>query len=433
MSGSMPGPMNGMQERPMMGPMGPAMGGGQGMMPGMQGEMPQQGMVPDSAGQAEADDIASGVIGPPGRFWAEGEYLNWRQRGMYIPLLVYEGTAADPTVIAAPLFGNERVEDGYDPGYRVTLGTWFDSMHRFGIQGDYFELTGRSQGFNSGLQNGFDAAGNPAPLAVPVSNLAGFNPDVITNPSGFNGFVGLTGQIQVETASYFQSAGIDGRVNIFDYEWSADGSDNVKWPSWSTRGFQVDFLAGYRLYRLVERASVQTQSVVSDSESAFNGDQFGTNDSFATSNTFTGADLGLTSILTYGRLTLQSTTRISLGDNYQVANINGSSTVTDISTNPATVTNSSGGILTSGSNIGNYNRTRFTAIPQLSTEVGYQVTDHFKATLGYDYIYWMNVARAGDLIPARVDAGATPPLPQFSFSNATYWAQGLHVGAEVRY
>ena len=72
---------------------------------------------------------------------------------------------------------------------------------------------------------------------------------------------------------------------------------------------------------------------------------------------------------------------------------------------------------------------------------GYQVTDHFKVTVGYDLLYWSAVVRAADQIavepttgyPYGTVVGNFSTLPPFSWNESHFLAQGLRLGAEVRF
>jgi hypothetical protein len=82
-----------------------------------------------------------------------------------------------------------------------------------------------------------------------------------------------------------------------------------------------------------------------------------------------------------------------------------------------------------------------TVIPQLTTEIGYQVLPHMRVFVGYDLLYWGGVLRAGDQIDTVVDPGNLPnprqpavgPHPVFVFNETNFWAQGVRLGTEFRY
>jgi hypothetical protein len=64
--------------------------------------------------------------------------------------------------------------------------------------------------------------------------------------------------------------------------------------------------------------------------------------------------------------------------------------------------------------------------------------------VGYDFLYWSDVARPGDQADPRIDPARVPALggpgrtagtthTPSAIQESDFWAQGLHVGAEFRY
>ena len=74
---------------------------------------------------------------------------------------------------------------------------------------------------------------------------------------------------------------------------------------------------------------------------------------------------------------------------------------------------------------------------------GYLVTNHIRAYVGYNFLYWTNVIRPGDQIDRVVDLTFVPnsiPVPfsgqnrpQPLFKQSDLWAQGLQFGLELRW
>jgi hypothetical protein len=76
----------------------------------------------------------------------------------------------------------------------------------------------------------------------------------------------------------------------------------------------------------------------------------------------------------------------------------------------------------------------------LATTVGYDLTCNLRATVGYTFIHWCQVARAGDQIDRGVNPSQLPPAdldgaprPRFDFVDSGFWAQGLHFGLEYHF
>jgi hypothetical protein len=88
-----------------------------------------------------------------------------------------------------------------------------------------------------------------------------------------------------------------------------------------------------------------------------------------------------------------------------------------------------------------FSRNRFSVIPQFTVTAGYQLTDHLKVTAGYDLLYWSAVVRAADQIavepttgyPYGTISGNYAALPAFTWNESHFFAQGLRLGAELRF
>ena len=81
-------------------------------------------------------------------------------------------------------------------------------------------------------------------------------------------------------------------------------------------------------------------------------------------------------------------------------------------------------------------------MPELDLKFGYQFTRHTRLFVGYDFIYWSKVARAGEqidttinstLVPNSGVAPAGPARPEFAFQETGFWAQGINIGVDCRW
>ena len=71
----------------------------------------------------------------------------------------------------------------------------------------------------------------------------------------------------------------------------------------------------------------------------------------------------------------------------------------------------------------------------------YQVAPSIRIHAGYSFLYWTNVARAGDQIDLNVDARQLPTRagpgvgvqPAFVLRTNDFWAQGVNFGVQFRY
>ena len=152
---------------------------------------------------------------------------------------------------------------------------------------------------------------------------------------------------------------------------------------------------------------------------------------------FYGAQLGFSFERHRGPWSFQFLPKLSFGNTHQAVNIGGTTATTAAD---GTTTLSQGGLLALSSNIGNYSRDVFSVVPEIGLNLGYQWSPHIRSTFGYSFLYWSNVARAGDQIDTRVNpdllpgSGATANssllFPKFAFQETGFWAQGLNFGLD---
>jgi hypothetical protein len=203
-------------------------------------------------------------------------------------------------------------------------------------------------------------------------------------------------------------------------------------PGW----WRIDFLLGYRYAQLFDTVEVNESlvSLLTDAPGTFQ-----VNDTFRTRNRFNGVELGTIASTYRGRWSLEGYTKIALGNSSEFVGINGSTTTTQ----DGVTTTDVGGLLAQTSNIGNYRRNEFAILPQLGMNVGYQLTPRLRAIVGYTFLYWSRVARAGDQIDMEVNSTLLPnsPIPpegdlshpEFVFRSVDFWAQGINAGLDFRW
>ncbi len=79
-------------------------------------------------------------------------------------------------------------------------------------------------------------------------------------------------------------------------------------------------------------------------------------------------------------------------------------------------------------------------VPEISLNLGYNITPRLRALVGYTFLYWTNVGRPGDQIDLLLNPSQFPPgtlsgapRPAFNYNDSDFWAQGLNFGAEYRF
>ena len=92
------------------------------------------------------------------------------------------------------------------------------------------------------------------------------------------------------------------------------------------------------------------------------------------------------------------------------------------------------------SNIGMHYSHQFSVVPELGVNLGFDFSPQLRAIIGYDLVYWNNVARPGDQIDLNIDPRQIPPAtsssaarPEFILRTSDYWAQGVNLGLDLRF
>ena len=381
---------------------------------------------------AEAAGLAS-------RFYGSAEYLTWWTRSAHVPPLASTSTdpfangilapsAMFPTTSTSRVLFAGPLEHDPQQGARFRAGYWFDTCKPFAIEGSFFFLSPRSDRF-------FAGSDGTTVLARPFFDLNDGREFSQLVASPFTS----SGTISVEAPSRLFGADLNLRCPLCCY----DGCQG---------GLKVDLLAGGRYLSLREGLYITEQGMnFPNTAFADPGQAFRIDDRFDTTNHFYGGQLGLQTELQRGRFFVDLRGLVALGDSHEVLNVNGGAIA--VNTNPALIASQGmivrqpGGLLAlPGANIGRFSRDQFAAVPELTFNVGYQVTDNLRAFVGYNFLYWSSVLRPGDQIDRRLDitriplnfapAGTLPtglgnPLPLLKGTD--FWAQGINVGLQFRY
>ncbi len=368
------------------------------------------------------------VCGPPGRCWVSAEYLLWWIRPDNVPPLVTTSPASSLGILGQPgtrvLIGGDSLDDDPLHGGRFVVGTWLDCCQTKGIEIGYFFLSSRSTELAAG---GNGQPGSPT-IARPFFNvLTGRQDSELVNLPGVVGgnvIVNSDARLQGLTPNLICNLHCCGPVDCCN-----------------PHGYRVDLLVGPRIYHLEEDVTIREDLSVNPTIPVLGGSRIRIRDTFDTENFFYGGFLGARAEVWRNRCFVNVTGGAALGNTHQRVRIDGTTAITPAS--GATV-NRTGGLLTQQSNIGRYSRDEFSVIPELSVNVGYQVTHCLRAFVGYNLIYWTNVVRPGEQIDTGLNTTQLPTLggqstlvgparPTFRFNDTDFWAQGVSVGVQFRY
>ena len=352
------------------------------------------------------------------RSWFRAEYLLWWVKDDHIPPLATAGTPDSLGFLGrpgtVPLFGPGSFGNSLRNGARLSGGLWLDDCMNCGIDGSIFWLGKRHFG------QVFDSNQFPV-LARPV-----FAPNIPGEFAEIVGAPGLsTGVLAINGSSSLWGADLNAFETLCCY-----------------CGVRADVFAGFRYLDLSEDINITEYIVAGPNAPDPAGTAIVVNDSFKTRNQFYGGQLGLRLDRTWGRFFGFMSASVALGDTHQTLDINGF----QLKTLPGQPTQVfAGGLLTTPTtNIGHFTRDRFSVVPQLTMNFGYQVTNNLRVFAGYNFLYWTNVIRPGDQIDRVVDVALVPnpPVgvrptgtghPAVLFKETDFWAQGLNLGFEVRW
>lgn len=380
-------------------------------------------------------------ISLPAHGWVHAEGLTWYQSGMNLPPLVTTsptGTArASAGVIGQQgtsiLYGGDE-DHLTDPagGFRIRFGTWLGSCSGLGIEGEYLGLSATESFFaQSTGATGSQILARPFVNMRPGNNAGSNDAELVAFPNVIRGSVGVDLENRLVGAA-------------FRFRRQMCCSSGCGYSDWRCQpvpvSTRIDFTLGYRYWQLNEGLRIREQLTTLATNSTINGGtgSFDIIDQFRTRNQFNGAEMGAVWQGRRGWWSLDMLMRVGFGNMLQTVMIDGSTAITE---NNVT-TNHDSGFLTQRTNIGIYQRERFTMIPELGATLGYQLTRRLRGTVGYTLVYMGNVVRPGDQVDLDVNTNLLPPeanpftgplRPQFQFRQTDYWVHGLSYGLEFRW
>ncbi len=370
-------------------PLMPPMFGTDGSM-GLDGIMSDGGINPDRYG------VGDGVSHQFTNFVSfETEYLLWQMRGQRVPPLVTTGLPAPaPFVLGALpmptsqlLFGGNSEDTGIHSGERSRLTVWIDRDHSLGLEGSFFFLAQQSANFARGSDGS-------SLLAIPFLDANSMPNAIVLAGDGRT-----TGGVMSSLTSRLWGVEANIRSNI------------LVGPA-----AHLDLITGFRALGLDDSftfdATRTTDGVLTQT----------THDSFAARNRFYGGQVGVEGEWRTGRWAFGVTSKVGLGSTNEKVVIGGAGNVNGFPV--------SGGILTGSTNSNQFHKDRFSVVPEIGVKVGYQFTDYLRANVGYNFLYWTDVARATQQIDPML---AGTGHPAFAFKGSDFWTQGLTVGLELRY
>lgn len=343
------------------------------------------------------------------------EYLLWWTDGMWTPPLVTTSLAGTPRdqagVLGQPgtsvLYGNGAVNGDAHSGGRFSVGGGFDPERLLGFELIYAFLGQDTGSFQAA------SAGNPI-LARPFVSA-----DDGLQDAGLTAFPGVAeGSLAIDAATRFQTAEALLTKVLFE-----QCDQRVAWSLGYRYAALKDDL------RLAETIISRVPGTASSRLDLF--------DQFTTKNTFHGPQLGILAERRGGAWTMEYTAKLAIGSRRSEVVIAGATTAT---AGPDDVTTTPEGFYALATNSGRYEQDSFSGLTELGVRLSRELGCGWRASLGYSFLYWYYVARAGDQIDTTLSPNDFPPdagngslHPRFPFTTRGFWAQGLNVGAEWRF
>jgi Putative beta barrel porin-7 (BBP7) len=357
------------------------------------------------------------------RFWGSAEYLLWWTRGQNLPPLATTSPPGTPInqagVLGAPgtsiLIGDSRANTDPLSGGRFTLGYWVDDCYLTGIGVSFFFLGRNTNNYSAASQ------GDPI-LARPFFDVT--LPGQAAQLTAFPNVA--AGRVDVSSSTELLGADVFLRRNICA-------------SCCPCNSYRLDAIVGYRYLQLRDCLDIN-ESLTSTDRSPLAppvGTTFDISDRFHTENYFNGGELGLQYQFIRGRVSFDVLTGVALGCTERVTTINGNTRITLPGQAPM---NFPGGVLALETNSGRYTDHVFSVIPEVRLSMGYQVTERLRVFVGYNFLYWNNVVRAGDQVDLHINPNFLPPVvggdprnPAFLNRSSGYWAQGISFGVSYNY
>ncbi len=361
------------------------------------------------------------------RVWFNADYLLWwiNHAPIRAPL-VTTGSPLDPVPGAlgqkntTVLFGNEAISFGVFNGVRLYGG--FDLGEGWTVEGGFFGLERRAvaSSFNS------DGTGTPVIARPYVDGQTG------VAAAYLDAFPGqLTG-----------SAAVAYRTRLLGYEL------NMAVNAYRDDSLRFEVLAGFRALELNEDLQIiDNVAALVPGQLVFTGtpadppNSLTIFDHYHNYNHFWGGQVGGQLHWQANALNFGITGKLALGATQELAILDSS---TNLNSPGAAPTPNPGGVLVQPSNALRFYQSRFAYVPELALEVGYWVTPYMRLEVGYQFLYWSEVARPGSEMDLTVNPAQVPrdprfgnglgdARPAFQFHQSDFWAQGFHFGFLVQY
>jgi hypothetical protein len=342
------------------------------------------------------------------RLYGDVEFILWWLReGRVPPLLTTSSAASQGRLDRADtkiLYGDDRLQTRHGDrfnGVRATLGYWLDPEGTFGVEASAFFLERDSTHFKA-VSDGTTLLARP-----------------YTNPDGSQGSEIIGGPFAggVRTGQFVGYS----RIELFGEQ------ANAVCLLAECPNLRVDVLAGARFLQMRDRLDLTATGWLLPAQTTL----FGLTDHFRVHNAFYGGQAGLRGEYDCGRWSVRMRGEVALGGDDQSVQAFGDRTFQT----PTQKVVQQYGLSVLPSNRGTTGQGDFDVVSEFGVDFGFQVTECLRLFVGYTLLMWNNPLRAGDQVDDVVNLSQPngPSRPAIPFREDFFWAQGLNLGAEVRW
>jgi hypothetical protein len=343
------------------------------------------------------------------------DFLYWFQHRMRVPPLLTTSApgpgsgGALGTSATEVLYGGDRLESRHDRYVGVRLLADYRLTADLAVSGSAFFLERDSTHFAVGWHS-ITPLARPYVSAVDGSTqafvVAGHHPGVGDLSGAFNAY---------------------SRIELF-------GQDlNLEEAWFRAPTCSLGLLGGLRFLQLRERLDLTGVSRLLPAEAEL----FGVEDHFSTFNKFFGLQGGASGEYRWGRCYVEGKAAVALGVDDQQIRTKGR----QLDQAPHSRDVEPYGLFVQPGNRGSFERGDFDVVAEVSLNVGYQLRRGLRVHAGYTFLGWVNPVRPGDQVQpvnpppgiAAAPPAAAPVKPSVPFREDFFWAQGLNVGAELRW
>jgi hypothetical protein len=370
---------------------------------------PYEPLAVSPAAQPPYGSPALDMFGPDGpgngngqrnciRAWVDGDLLVWSVRNgpSHFPLIV-TGTIANGAVPGTPGsitdFGGADIYFGIFAGARFSAGALFPGSDRIGVEAEGLILPKRTVTVAAASSPlGFPVIGRPF-----INELTGL-PDAVPASSPAN-----PGSASGEADTMFWSAEINLYANLYRGNY-----------------FTLNVISGFKHTNLAEQILARMDRTIGSAGQTFlgrplpQGAHVAMVDDFQTTSHFYGWNFGLDWEYRYRCWFWDVGIHNAIGVSRDTVNVGGFSSSTSNTPNQV-----QGGLLAGITNLGRRVSDGFCDVPDIRTQIGYQLTSHIRFAVGYSLVYVSNVARPGDQIDPVVNPTLVPLRPEFALPLGT--------------